>query len=60
MGKKIHKRKDQSEHGVSRQKILHIVNFELLNANERASYETSLFSPHGSDAIIIIDITKRN
>ena len=60
MGKKIHKQKDQSEHGVSRQKILHIVNFELLNPSERVSYETNLFSPHGSDAIIIVDITKRN
>ena len=60
MGKKIHKQKNQSEHGVSRQKILHIVNFELLNASERVSYETNLFSPHGSDAIIIVDITKRN
>jgi hypothetical protein len=60
MGNKIHKQKGQSEHGVSRQKILHIVNFELLNASERASYETNLFKPHGSNGIIIVDITKRN
>ena len=42
MGNKIHKQKDQSEHGVSRQKILYIGNFELLNDSERASYKTNL------------------
>ena len=45
MGKKIYEQKDQPEHGISRENILHIVNFELLNASERASYQTNLFSP---------------
>lgn len=60
MGNKIHKQKDQSEFGVSRQQVLHIVNLELLDPGERSSYQTNLFSPHGSKDIIIVDITKRS
>ena len=42
------------------QSIMFTIHYLLLNASERASYETNLCSPHGSDGIIIVDITKRN
>ena len=60
MGYKINKQKDQSEYGISRKEILHIVNFELLDPGERPEYQTNIFSPHGSEDITIIDISKRN
>jgi len=60
MGYKIHKQKDQSEYSISRKKILHIVNFELLDPGERQEFKQNIFSPHGSEDITIIDINKRN
>lgn len=60
MGHKIYKQKEQSKFGILRNEVLHIVNLELLDPGQRSSYQTNLFSPHGSKDIIIVDITKRS
>ena len=56
MGHKIQKQKSR----VPEEKVLHIVNVELLEPDKRAGYQTNIFLPHGSEGIIIVDITQRN
>lgn len=57
MGHRIYGRKEQSKFGISRNEILHIVNFELLDLGQRPDYQKDIFIPHDSEDIIIIDIT---
>lgn len=60
MGHKIYDQKDQSKFGISKNQVLHIVNFELLDPGQRPDYQKNIFIPHGSEDIITIDISKRD
>ena len=60
MGHRIYDQKEQSKFGISRNQVLHIVNFELLDPDQRTDYQKNIFIPHGSEDITIIDISKRN
>ena len=60
MGEKIKKQKDNAgDFGIPREKVLHIVNVELLNFDERPDYQKNIYTVNGSDGIVIMDIRIR-
>lgn len=61
MGEKIKKQKDNAgDFGIPREKVLHIVNVELQNFDERPDYQKNIYTVNGSDGIVIMDIRKEH
>ena len=57
MGHRIYDQKEQSKFGISRNEVLHIVNFELLDPGQRPDSQKNIFIPHGFEDITIFNVS---